>query len=85
LKPSGCIFNDSEVAAFANVETTRPERDITKVKCYKCNNKDLDKEKGITEAITATMTIDEDNANDYDNWEEFSFHQSNRKVSMDLI
>jgi hypothetical protein len=80
-----------EGVVITNVETTRPERDITKVKCYNCNkkghysnecpNKDSGTEKGVKEALAATLTIDEDNANDYDNWEEFSFHQSNCKVN----
>jgi hypothetical protein len=43
--------------------------------------KETEKVKGTTDGITATMTVDEDKATTCDNWEEFNFHQSNRKVN----
>jgi hypothetical protein len=87
-KPSVKIFNYSEGIAFTNVESTRPTRprapDITKVKCYNCNKKERysnectdkepEKEKETMDGLTATMTIGEENTNNYDNWVEFTFH-----------
>jgi hypothetical protein len=33
------IVNDSEGVAFATVDVTKEKRDITKIKCYRCNKK----------------------------------------------
>jgi hypothetical protein len=68
---------------------------IAAIKCYnfnkmghysnECPNKDpvkekeKEKEKTTKDGLTATMTVDD--ASDYDNWEDFNFHQSNHKVN----
>jgi hypothetical protein len=33
------IVNDSEGVAFATVNVTQEKRDLTKIKCYRCNKK----------------------------------------------
>jgi hypothetical protein len=78
-KLSGCVFNDSEGIAFAEVEMTRPEWDITKVKCYNCNKRGhysnecpyKDPNKATKDALTATMavTYDMDKMENSDNCE----------------
>jgi hypothetical protein len=47
--------------------------------------KETEKGKGTTDGLTTTMTVDEDKPTTYDNWEEFNFHQSNRKVKLKWI
>jgi hypothetical protein len=42
-------------------------------------DKEKEKEKTTKDRLTATMTVE--NASDYDNWEDFNFHQSNHKVN----
>jgi hypothetical protein len=94
-KPSGRVFNDSEGIAFTNVESTRQAHprapDIATVKCNNCNKKghyssdcpekETEKDKEMTDGLTATMMVEEDDANDYDKWDGFTFHQSSRKVN----
>jgi hypothetical protein len=69
--------------------------DIATIKYYNCNNmghysnecptkdplkeKEKEKEKKTKDGLTATMIVGD--ANDYTNWEEFNFHQSDRKVN----
>jgi hypothetical protein len=45
------------------------------------NGKEKEKEKQAKEGMAATMMADEGASYNYDNWEEFTFHQSNRKVN----
>jgi hypothetical protein len=87
------IQKDSERVAFAMVDVTKEKRDLSKIRCFRCQKKghfasrwpgnDTDKAPDDAEAATEALQklILTDPPYGYDLYEEFSFHQSQRHVN----
>jgi hypothetical protein len=91
------IINDSEGVAFATVDVTKEKRDLTKIRCFRCQkkghfanhcpNNDTDNAPGGAEVVTEALQqlVLADHPDGYESVEEFSFHQSQRHVNPNWI
>jgi hypothetical protein len=83
--------------AFSTVDVTKEKRDLTKIRCFRCQkkghfasrcpDKDTDKAPDGTEAATEALQepIFANPPDGYDSYEEFSFHQSQIHVNPNWI
>jgi hypothetical protein len=91
------IINDSEGMAFVTVDVTKEKRNLTKIRCFRCQKKghfasrcpDNDTNKALDGAEVATEALQQlilaEPPDGYDPYEEFSFHQSQRHVNPNWI
>jgi hypothetical protein len=92
------IINDSEGVAFATVDVTKEKRDLTKIRCFRCqekgrfanhcpmndtNNNAPGGAEVVTEALQKLVMAEPPDG--YELVEEFSFHQSQRHVNPNWI
>jgi hypothetical protein len=91
------IINDSEGVAFATVDVTKEKRNLTNIRCFRCQkkghfanycpNNDTDNAPGGAEVVTEALQqlVLAEPPDGYESVEEFSFHQSQWHVNPNWI
>jgi hypothetical protein len=92
------IINDSESVAFTTVDVTKEKRDLSKIRCFRCqkkghfanhcpidgsNNNAPGGAEVVTEALQQLVLAEPPDG--YESVEEFSFHQSQQHVNPNWI